>query len=181
MDYNSSGQPHSRMAASSRWPGCLIPTCIRRSCLFAMATTGHCTCFLSKFCHLSLQFASRSSVHSSNHHILHLGCTVFLSHVHHKDERWMLGPKSTTKMKDGFGGIDDQWHSHSLGRHWRKLRTDWRILSQLDGVRRGEQQQRLGHEPAHHAFPCAYPRFALSFGGEHPKPVLVVFGVCFAL
>merc|ERR1711920_621067 len=111
-----------------------------------------------------------SIVHSSNHHILRWGCTLFVSHVHHKDERWTLGPKSTTKMKDGFGGTDDQWHSHSLGKAFsRMLRTDLRILSQLEGVRRGEQQQRLGHEPAHHAFPCVYPRFASSFVGEHPQ------------
>merc|ERR1712217_272559 len=75
--------------------------------------------FVQCFCHLSLRFTSRSTVHSSNHHILHWGCTLFVSHVHHKDERWMLGPKSTTKMKDGFGGIYDQWHSLSLGRHFR--------------------------------------------------------------
>merc|ERR1712039_916559 len=93
-----------------------------------------------------------------------------------------LYPTSTTKMKDGFGGTDAPWHSHSLGRHFRVLlRTVLRILSQLEGVRRGEQQQRLGHEPARHAFPYAYPRFALSFVGEHPKPVLVVFGVYFCL
>merc|ERR1712217_773448 len=43
--------------------------------------------FSLMFCHLNLQVAR-----------------LLVPRVHHKDERWMLGPTSTTKMKDGCWG-----------------------------------------------------------------------------